>query len=216
MPIKIELNIQTYSDNRESPYLFFNFDFGAKVHRLYSVREDSFISRYEGRANNLYECSDSFFIDEDDRYEILNDQSKFNISYSSQDSANHTISIVITCEPSEELMQQWQLTTYDALYLSYEDQLLDYESKLAQFNADQKAKENLTQDTYGVPPSKQKQVMLTEIKKHAISIFTDNATSKAPYDQNYSVNTNTTPPTIDRSKAKIQGEFIRFFEQAFE
>ncbi len=216
LPIKVELNIQAYSDNRNSPYLFFNFDFGAKIHRLYNVSTDFFNSRYEGRANNLFECSDSFIINEDDRYKILSDQSKFKISYSSQDSANHTISIAITCEPSDELIQQWQLTTFDSLYLSYEDQLLDYESKLAQFNAEQKARENLTQDAYGVPPSKQKQVMLTEIKKHAISIFTDNATSKAPYDQNYSVNTNTTPPTIDRSKAKIQGEFIRFFEQAFE
>lgn len=230
-PNKIEIHIQAFSDNRNKKHLNFSFNFGAKIQRLYKSpyntdAENGIPFKYimggnigddPARGENfLFECADSFEIAAADRFDILDEEEKLKISYSSQDSANHTISIAITCEPSEELIQQWQLKTYDMLNAAYQDQLLDYESQLAQFNADRKAAENLSQDAYGIPPSKQKQVMMTELKKHAITILTDNATSKAPYNQNYSVNTHTTPPTINSLKAKHQGEFIRFFEHAFE
>lgn len=233
LPQKIELHIQAFTDNRAKKHLNFYFNFGAKIKRFYKSPyntepspEDTLALKYvmtgntsgsadEGR-NTLFECTDVINIEAEDSYDLLNDQSKFNLAYSSQDSANHTLSIAISCEPSAELVQQWQLSTYDKLFQSYQNQLLEYESQLAQYNANHKAKQNLSPTAYGIPPSKQQQLMLTELKKHTLALFTNNAIAKEAYTENFSVDTSSTPPIIDQQKALEQGDFIKFFEQAFE
>ncbi|MEM7084917.1 MAG: hypothetical protein AAF489_01965 [Bacteroidota bacterium] len=149
----------------------------------------------------------------------VDDQNKLYIGYFPVESANHIINGEVHCEPSPELIKEWQLETFDIITSAYQDRLLEYESKMAQLKLDEQGREGNDLKKYGVPPSKQKQVILTELKKHAISIFTDNYYQEAVFQSNYPLYDAASehePPKIDRIKAKAQGDFIRFFEHAFE
>ncbi|MDO6516739.1 MULTISPECIES: hypothetical protein [Flavobacteriaceae] len=222
-PTEIDMNISALSDNTDIEELEFFLNFGSEKDEKYTLKDHHFALKIGGDrgSRHLYSYTGNINLEEDNRSLLkrsLEDNNKFKMSYFSQDSGNHTITFHITCKPSDELIKEWQLETYDFIQTAYQDRLMEYESKLAQFNADRKAQDNFEKNNYGVPPSKQKQVMLTELKKHAISIFTNNFEKGPNFMAESPVTSGTKekPPKIDRQKAKIHGDHIRFFENAFE
>lgn len=217
LPKSMQIEILAFSDTGQN--VTFTFLTG-KNNVLISIPRLSNV--FIGTNTEDYELVSGYNnieFNEEDYGAIMVDENKMKIGYFATETANHTFSFKITCKPSEELIRDWQLETYAILQAAYQNRLMKYESKLAQFNADRKAQENVAKNNYGVPPSKQKQVMLTELKKHAVSIFTDNFMDDSEYTSEFPVvvvEDDENPPKIDRTKAKKQGDFIRFFEQAFE
>jgi len=220
---QIEVSIMAYSDTVAENLVAFTFLVGSRIGTTVSIVDEpgnpAVLEKVMEGASRYFYTGRAHLLDTDTDSQILIKEAPLKITYFSRDTANHSLSFEVKCTPSPELIKEWQLETYDTLQTAYQDRLLEFESKLAQFNADRKAQENFEKNNYGVPPSKQKQVMLTELKKHAIAIFTDNEITKETYTSNFALDfipDNDTPPKIDRIKAKAQGDFIRFFEQAFE
>jgi hypothetical protein len=238
---KIDVSIMAYTDVADR--VVFTFNVGSRVEKTVSIANNTLVRVKEFEDNNptrwFYKGTASLLSSdtETDSSEgntdnaLVDKENKLKITYFSKETANHSLSFDVLCRPSQELIEEWQLATYIIIENAYQDRLLEYESKIAQFNADQKAQERLEKASYGVPPSKQKQIMLTEIKKHAVSIVTNNHMLSPGFTNNYPlIGEDATgsagdgdgqevpppPPTIDRQKAKLQGDFIRFFEQAFE
>ncbi len=191
--------------------------------RLEAVQEGGGLEVYSGSAT----LHDSGEIGDSEKIWIGSadgSPGSLKVSYSPRDSANHSLSFEIECVPTPELLDSWRLDTYEKLQKAYQDRLLEHQSEVAKREADRRAQADLSDVAYGLPPGKQRQIMLTELKKHAIAMLSDNVTSSTPFTDNDPLVPDArdpeelprNPPQIDREKAMAQGDLIRFFEHAFE
>ncbi|MBA2611325.1 MAG: hypothetical protein H0U95_05085 [Bacteroidetes bacterium] len=118
------------------------------------------------------------------------------------------INIEIVCERSPELFEEWQLKTYQAIVEAYNKKKSDYE------NALKAAQTSAGVTIYGNNPEINREIEKTEIKKGCIELLTDqkfdafDAMRTAQPTQNY--------PEFRNIEAKAEGDYIKFFEQAFE
>jgi hypothetical protein len=137
-------------------------------------------------------------------------ESKLVVTALPYETANYTISVQVLCEVTPNFIQKWQLQTYDKLRNAYLDRVMEHKDEVSKINAELKQKENKITPEFGVPPSKRKQLMLTELKKYCIAIFmgrwfTDTA-----------ANVSGEPPQFDFDQAITKGNMIRFLEQSIE
>jgi hypothetical protein len=120
-----------------------------------------------------------------------------------------TLHYSVLCERSASLYQQWQIDTYKAIMSSY------YRLKLEYDEAVQNQQFTSEINIQGQNPFVNREVEKTELKKNAISILTGqqyegfNAMWQ-DHRQGYGY------PEIDLQDAAEEGEFVQFFEQAFE
>ena len=120
----------------------------------------------------------------------------------------YVANIVVECRVAREKTEAWQLETFEAIMIAYNEQVSDYEDRLATLEIER-----------GVPitshnPLRNEQFIRDELKRSAISIITGQH-----FDRFNALRKGVTlegGPQFDLSRAAVEGPYIRFFEQAFE
>lgn len=144
----------------------------------------------------------------------LDEDNEIPISIFIHESYQHTFHILIACELQKSIFKKWQLDTYQQLKEGSKKQWEEYEIKLREQQQD----DNSEVKTKGltVPFSVRKKMILEELKKHAITLFTN----EHNHDNESSIDTftinNTVTKIMNLEKVKSHGDYIRFFEHSFE
>jgi hypothetical protein len=118
----------------------------------------------------------------------------------------YSVSVEVNCYRTPRAVQAWQSRTYDAILRAYQQRLSEYEEQLANVEANRRV------ELLNRSPAENRKLIMDELKKHAISVFTYqhfdvfNGTQLSP--QGF--------VETDLMVAEAQGSYIRFFEQAFE
>jgi hypothetical protein len=118
----------------------------------------------------------------------------------------YAISVEVNCIRTARSFASWQSRTHDAILRAYLARLGEYEERLANLQASSRVL------ALGHDPDENQRLIREELKKSCISVFTYQhfdvfgAVELSP--QGY--------VQIKLAEAEAQGDFIRFFEQAFE
>lgn len=121
------------------------------------------------------------------------------------------INLMVECQLSADRLRDWKIKTFDAIMRGYNRKLEEYESALrsVQTSAGIVIKGN--------NPLKNREIEKEELKKAAISIITgqrfETFDALVGADPN---NTDYRYPEFSFAEAKAEGEYINFFEQAFD
>jgi hypothetical protein len=121
----------------------------------------------------------------------------------------YEVIVNIFCILSYEKLQEWQLATYGAIMNSYNDKKSRYDAAIE--TAKIRAGYNQIQ---GKNPLLNREMEKIELKKGCISLLTGQR-----FNEFDAVNSNVAPhgfPEIDFEEAKVEGDYIKFFEQALE
>lgn len=140
----------------------------------------------------------------------LSTGNKLIVSALPYETANYTLSAEIRCEVSDTSIQAWKLTTFDRIRSAYLDRLMEYKDELSKIELAQKQQQQNVIADFGIPPSKRKQLMLTELKKQCIAIFMQDWFSSS------AVAVSGSPPQFDFDEAYTKGNVTRFLEQSIE
>jgi hypothetical protein len=116
------------------------------------------------------------------------------------------VALEVKCQRTERAMLKWRLETHAKLTTAYKARLAEYEEKL-----------NALEVQAGVAirgrnPQLNLELMNDELKKHCISIMTEQHFDLFDSIQDGAF----TIPQIDLAENAIEGPYVRFFEQAFE
>ncbi|MBE7555548.1 MAG: hypothetical protein HS126_31245 [Anaerolineales bacterium] len=141
---------------------------------------------------------------------VFSTDSKLIVTAMPYETANYTISVQVECEASPNHLLKWRLETYDKIRKAYLDRVFEYNNEMAKISAELKQQENKLSPEFGVPPSKRKQLMLTELKKHCIAIF------RRHWFEDTATTFSGGPPKFDFDQAIAKGNIIRFLEQSIE
>ena len=141
----------------------------------------------------------------------LSTESKLGVSIIAYETATWSLDIVVVALRTDEEEDRWRLATYKKIRGAYEDRVREHEQKVAQLRAEAEAKaERENRLPFGAPPATNRQVVMTELRKHCISMITQQR-----YDA-FDATKDASPPYFDFAEAAAEGAYIRFFEQAFE
>jgi len=138
----------------------------------------------------------------------LNPTKQVFVTINSLNMANYEVIINILCTLSTEKYEEWQLKTYNAIMIAYQEQKSKYE------NAIESSLMNTLMPVSGSNATTNREIEKTELKKGCISMMTGQR-----FELFDSVNQNIAPygyPEIDFEEATAEGRYIQFFEQAFE
>lgn len=116
------------------------------------------------------------------------------------------LNVVVTCQRTDELLQQWREKVLSALYTAWLKRKQDYDQAVAAANAEASAAVS------GRNPGTNKEFVLAELRKACIAELTGQEFDAfgAIVNDAHSI------PQLDLAAADAQGKYIRFFEQAFE
>jgi hypothetical protein len=137
-------------------------------------------------------------------------QSKLALHLLAYETNAYTVVANVVFQRSEETFVAWQIKTYDALAKASAAQQLNYEQKVQELRAKAETEAARAATRFGAPPSQNLKTIRGELKKHSISIITEQR-----YDA-FDATVDADPPYFEFDDAAEQGAFIRFFEQAFE
>ena len=116
------------------------------------------------------------------------------------------LGIEVYCQATDRAYDLWKAETHAKLINAYEARLSEYEAKLAELESEAPA------EIDSGPAARNKALMTDEIKKACISILTEQH-----FDMFNAIDTGAAGlPQIDFSETAAEGEYVRFFEQAFE
>jgi hypothetical protein len=121
------------------------------------------------------------------------------------------ITIEVLCELNDRTMQEWQISTYNSILNAYKDRFAEYEDNIARDDS------FMELTNLGSNPLRNKALIETELKKHALTIITNQ--NFRFFDSIKENNTDTNPQNdeeIDIKESVFEGRYIRFFENAFE
>jgi hypothetical protein len=117
--------------------------------------------------------------------------------------------VEVECESTPEYYAAWQLETYNAIITAYEERRAAYDAALADSTVEEE-----TSTFRGRNPIANRQIERREIKRCAISQITGqhfddfDAMRRSVGALGY--------PQADLNEARLEGQYIRFIEQAFE
>jgi hypothetical protein len=129
------------------------------------------------------------------------------VSFASDNVRSMQLDITVECQLLPEYKLEWQLSVYDQVMEAYGKDLAAYEAALAEFEKGKQAK-------YRQNPFLLLQEMQEQLKQAAISYI-----SCQFFDAMDAMKHSVEPcgyPQPDLTEAQREGEFVRFFEQAFE
>lgn len=137
---------------------------------------------------------------------LSNEVSSIPISVTTFRSESYAVTFEINCVRTVRSMQAWQSRTHDAILRAYQSRLAEYEERLANLEASSRIL------ALGKNPDENLKLIREELKKSCISVFTY---------QHFDVfgGVELSPQgfvQISLAAAESQGDYIRFFEQAFE
>lgn len=116
------------------------------------------------------------------------------------------VAVEVKTQRTERAMLQWRLATHAKLVTAYKARLMEYEEKLSALEVQAGVA------VRGRNPALNQEMMQEELKKHCLSILTEQhfdlfgSIQNGPFDV----------PQLDLAENAIEGPYIRFFEQAFE
>ena len=138
-------------------------------------------------------------------------ESKLAVSIIAYETNTYSVEVAAVATRTAQLLEQWKLATFKKIRAAYEDRVREYEQKVEALRAEAEAKaERENRMPFGAPPAANRQTINTELKKHCISMITQQR-----YDA-FDATKNGAPPFFDFTEAAAEGAYIRFFEQAFE
>ena len=141
----------------------------------------------------------------------LSSESKLGVSVVAYETNTYSLDITIVAVRTEEALEGWRLATYKKIRTAYDDRVREHDEKVQQLRSEAEAKaERENQLPFGAPPAANLQTVLVELKKHCLSMLTQQR-----YDA-FDATKDGTPPFFDFREAAAEGSYIRFFEQAFE
>ncbi|MBF6134713.1 hypothetical protein IU501_17090 [Nocardia otitidiscaviarum] len=117
------------------------------------------------------------------------------------------VAVEVKTQRTDRAMEQWRLDTHAKLAEAHRRQVADYEEKLAQLELQAGV------SIRGRNPRANEQLIQAELRKNCVSILTDqhfdlfDAIHEAP---------GTGLPQLDIDEADAEGDYVRFFEHAFE
>lgn len=114
--------------------------------------------------------------------------------------------VEVTCQRTDRAMLKWCLDTHSKLTNAYKARLSEYEEKLAALEMQAGVA------IRGRNPALNMELMNDELKKHCITILTEQHFDLFDAIQTGSFNV----PQIDLFENAAEGPYVRFFEQAFE
>jgi hypothetical protein len=150
------------------------------------------------------------------RHVALTGPSALKLTLVTWETANYALTVNVECIVSPDHVRKWQMATHDLIRAAYQNRLLEYNDQVARLNAEARATRAAGTNGFGFPPGKRLQIMLTELKKHALTIFTDEALYERDFSSRVDSPAPNDVPRFDPAKAAANGSFIRFMEQAFE
>jgi len=116
------------------------------------------------------------------------------------------IAIEVICESTERAVDLWRADTHAKLINAYRARLSEYEAKLAELEAEAPA------EIVSGPETRNEGLMIDEVKKASISILT-----QQHFDMFDAIDNDAAGlPRIVFTEAATEGDYVRFFEQAFE
>jgi hypothetical protein len=114
--------------------------------------------------------------------------------------------IEVNCQRTQRALDDWKLKTHAAILQAYQKLARDYEEKLAALQV------QAAQQFQGRNPTENESIIRTELKKGALSVFTDQQ-----FDLFGAISSSSQGyPQPDLPEAAAEGKYIRFFEEAFE
>lgn len=141
----------------------------------------------------------------------LGADSKLGASVVAFETASYTLDVVVVAKRTDEAMDAWRLAAYRKIHGAYEDKLRAWEQQVQQLRADAEARaERENRMPFGAPPATNRQTVMTELRKHCISLVTQQR-----FDA-FDATKDGSPPYFDFAEAMAEGAYVRFFEQAFE
>jgi hypothetical protein len=147
---------------------------------------------------------------ETEPYELTT-ESKLAVAIIAFETNTYTIEINVVALRMPEHFDRWKLATYKKIRAAWEDRVREHEQKVAELRTEAEAKaERVNRLPFGAPPGTNRQTVHAELKKHCISMITQQR-----YDA-FDATKDGTPPYFDFVEAAAEGSYIRFFEQAFE
>jgi hypothetical protein len=141
---------------------------------------------------------------------VLSTANKLVVTALPYETANYTISVEVHCEATDSLITAWKITTHEHLREVYASRLLEYKDELSKVELEQRQKQQNENVDVGLPPSKRKQLIFTELKKHCIAMFMGN------WFDGTEVSMTGLPPMYGIDEAITKGNRVRFLEQAIE
>lgn len=117
-----------------------------------------------------------------------------------------SIAVEIKCRRTDRAMLKWQLETHAKLTTAYKARLSEYEEKVAALEVQAGVA------IQGRNPALNMQLMNDELKKHCLTILTEQH-----FDLFNAIGTGSfSVPQINLFENAAEGPYVRFFEQAFE
>ncbi len=136
---------------------------------------------------------------------------KMKLSVLAYETNTYNVHCTILVQRTSSAMDRWRLDTYKKIRAAYEDRLREYQTKVEELTAAaEAAAERAQRRPFGAPPAENERTIRTELKKHSISMLTQQR-----YDA-FDATQDGSPPSFDFDEAAAEGAYIRFFEQAFE
>ena len=119
--------------------------------------------------------------------------------------SGYFVNIEVLCQRTEEAMAKWQLATYASIMGAYENQRSRYQEQLAA------ARQSLA--SFAPSDAQSQVIQQTELKRAILAMLTGQE-----FDLFNAMSDQSTQgyPEMDLAEAQAEGDYIQFFEQAFE
>lgn len=138
-------------------------------------------------------------------------EAKLGISVLAWETNTYSVEIVVVATRTAEELNRWRVETYKKIRGAHDDRVREHEQRVEELRAEAEARaEKENRLPFGSPPAINKKTVTTELKKHCLSIITQQR-----FDA-FDATKNGAPPFFDFTEAAAEGAYIRFFEQAFE
>jgi hypothetical protein len=138
-------------------------------------------------------------------------ESKLAVSVIAYETNIYSLEVVIVAVRTTDSLDRWRLATYKKIRDAYEDRVREHEQRVEQLRSEAEAKaERENRLPFGAPPATNRQTIAAELKKHCISMITQQR-----YDA-FDATKDGLPPYFDFEEAAAEGAYVRFFEQGFE
>ena len=129
-------------------------------------------------------------------------EGSIDIAWSSAQQYGLAVSYSIECRRTSRSYEEWQNSVWSEINNAYQAQLRAFQNQLAGLQ--------VSQQTFEDSPLKNRETERAELKRLAVTMLTEqDFTIFASIDPS-------NPQTIDTAEAFVEGEYIRFFEDAFE
>ena len=138
----------------------------------------------------------------------LNEDGSIPVTLVANDILSYAVGIEVVCKRTPHAFTKWQLATHAKIMQAYLKLLGDYEDKLAALAVQQGVQISSHN------PALNRELEQTELKKACLSLLTAthldffSGIEESPGPKKY--------PQVDLTRAEAEGNYIRFFEQAFE